>query len=166
MHLLDANVLITANASYYGLQRVPEFWEWLVHQGEKGALKLPLDIFEEITTGTDDLCQWLKSADHKDALVLDEEVDAKIVQRVLSDGYSPRLSDTDMVKLGRDPFLIAAALAAPATRIVVTTEVSRPSALGANRKVPDVCKSLGVRCVNPFQMQAALNFKTGWRGGA
>ena len=88
----------------------------------KGALKLPLDIFEEITAGTDDLCQWLKSADHKDALVLDEEVDARIVQRVLSDGYSPRLSDTDMVKLGRDPFLIAAALAAPSTRIVVTTK--------------------------------------------
>ncbi|WP_410001046.1 DUF4411 family protein [Rhizobium leguminosarum] len=27
MHLLDANVLITAHNLYYPIQRVPEFWD-------------------------------------------------------------------------------------------------------------------------------------------
>jgi hypothetical protein len=142
------------------------FWEWLVFKGGQGEIKLPQDIYEEITAGTDNLCDWLKDSQHRDALLLDEEVDLQIVQRVLSQGYSPRLSDTDILKVGRDPFLIATAMVSPDARIVVTTEVSRPSAIGANRRVPDVCRTMGVLCVTPFQMQATLNFSTGWRGVA
>lgn len=29
LYLLDANVLITANNSYYEIGRVDEFWDWL-----------------------------------------------------------------------------------------------------------------------------------------
>ena len=32
LFLLDASVLITANNTYYPIERVPEFWEWLAHQ--------------------------------------------------------------------------------------------------------------------------------------
>ncbi|MBT3884724.1 MAG: DUF4411 family protein, partial [Rhodospirillaceae bacterium] len=31
MHLLDANVFISAQRDYYPLDRVPEYWEWLAH---------------------------------------------------------------------------------------------------------------------------------------
>lgn len=33
LYLLDANILITAANTYYGITRVPEFWSWLEHQG-------------------------------------------------------------------------------------------------------------------------------------
>ena len=33
LYLLDANILITAANTYYGISRVPEFWSWLQHQG-------------------------------------------------------------------------------------------------------------------------------------
>ena len=33
LYLLDASVLITAYNSYYPIDRVPEYWEWLVHMG-------------------------------------------------------------------------------------------------------------------------------------
>ena len=36
-YLLDANVLIDADRDYYPLGRVPEFWDWLLHQSEHGA---------------------------------------------------------------------------------------------------------------------------------
>lgn len=30
LHILDANILIDANRDYYPMDRVPEFWEWLL----------------------------------------------------------------------------------------------------------------------------------------
>ena len=36
LHLLDANVLITAHNQYYPIDQVPEFWGWLQHQAASG----------------------------------------------------------------------------------------------------------------------------------
>ena len=43
LFLLDTNVLIDANRDYYALDRVPEFWDWLVHFGTEGQVKMYLD---------------------------------------------------------------------------------------------------------------------------
>ena len=51
LYLLDASVLITANAQYYPVDRIPEYWEWLQHMGEEGYVKLPIEIFKEIKDG-------------------------------------------------------------------------------------------------------------------
>ena len=32
-YLLDANVLITANSSYYEIDRIPHFWDWIAKAG-------------------------------------------------------------------------------------------------------------------------------------
>jgi hypothetical protein len=58
LHLLDSNVLITANKQYYPLARVPEFWDWLDHLASAGYLKVPLEMTEEIRAGDDDLAAW------------------------------------------------------------------------------------------------------------
>ena len=42
LYLLDANVPITANNTYYPIEQVPEFWGWLQHQGQQGNIKIPL----------------------------------------------------------------------------------------------------------------------------
>lgn len=161
MHLLDANVLITAHNLYYPIHRVPEFWDWLVHKGSTGALKIPVEILEEITEGSE-LAQWLKADDNYDALKLDEDVDPALVQTVI-EKYAPDLNDAEIIEVGRDPFLIAHALAHRVDRIVVTVEASKPSTKRANRRIPDVCKDLEVRWCNSFQMLTDLDFKTGWR---
>jgi hypothetical protein len=41
LYLLDANVLITANSTYYPLDQIPEFWSWVHHQGNANRLKIP-----------------------------------------------------------------------------------------------------------------------------
>ncbi|MDL2408379.1 DUF4411 family protein [Rhizobium calliandrae] len=143
------------------MQRVPEFWGWLVHMGETGALKIPLEILEEITEGSE-LAQWLKEGDNCDALKLDEDVDPTLVQAVI-EKYAPDLNDAEIIEVGRDPFLIAHALAHRGDRIVVTVEASKPSTKRANRRIPDVCRDLDVRWCNSFQMLTELNFRTGWR---
>lgn len=166
LFLLDANVLITANSTYYPLDQVPEFWSWVHHQAESNRLKIPREIMEEIKAGRKDddpLLDWICIPEIESALLLDELVDVALVQHVVSTGYAADLSDDEVEKIGRDPFLIAYALADPAERTVVTTEVSRPSTQRANRKVPDVCQNLGAINCGPFALNRVLGFRTGWR---
>jgi hypothetical protein len=59
--------------------------------------------------------------------------------------------------VGKDPFLIAAALMAP-DRVVVTMEVSRPSRTRHNRHVPDVCATFKVKAIHPFELYRTLKF--------
>ncbi len=166
LYLLDANVLITANSAYYPLDQIPEFWTWMHHQATSNRIKIPREIMEEIKAGRkdeDQLLDWLCTAEVEAALLLDEAVDIALVQQVVSTGYAPDLRDDEVEKIGRDPFLIAYALADPAGRTVVTVEVSRPSAQRANRKVPDVCQAVGALSCGPFTLNKALSFTTGWR---
>lgn len=165
LYLLDANVMITASNSYYPIDQVPEFWSWLKHQGQSDNVKIPLEIMEEIQEGRkngDDLVQWIEEPDNENALLLNEEVDAGLVQNVVSNGYATDLTDGEVEKLGRDPFLIAYGLADASLRCVVTTEVSRPAAKRQNRKIPDVCRTVGVACCGPFELNRALGFNTRW----
>ncbi len=166
IYLLDANVLITANSSYYPIDQVPEFWSWVHHQATSSQMKIPQENMEEIKAGRKDddpLLAWIGSPGIEAALLLDEAVDVALVQHVVSAGYAPDLSDDEIEKIGRDPFLIAYALADPTDRMVVTTEVSKPSAQRANRKIPDVCKLLGAMSCGPFALNKALGFRTGWK---
>lgn len=168
LYLLDASMLITASKSYYPVDTVPEFWEWLRHMAKQGKIKIPLEIFEEIKDGPsneekDLLYGWIQEEDVKNALLLDENVDTALVQKTISEGYAHDLTDTDIEQLGRDPFLVAYALAAQKTRVVVTAEVSKPSRKRQNRHLPDVCSSLGIQCCDPFSLNRALGFKTTWR---
>jgi hypothetical protein len=166
LYLLDANVLITANSTYYPLDQIPEFWSWVHHQATSNRIKIPREIMEEIKAGRkddDSLLDWICTAEIEAALLLDEAVDVALVQHVVSTGYAPDLSDDEVEKIGRDPFLIAYALADPTDRTVVTTEVSRPSAQRHNRKVPDVCQTVGAPSCGPFALNKALGFRTGWK---
>ena len=162
LYLLDANVLIAANRDYYPHGRVPEFWGWLIDCGIRRRTKIPVEMYEEVLAGTDDdLTRWPKG--HRDTLLLDENVDEALVARVTESGYAPDLSDEEVERVGRDPFLIAHALRASAQRTVVTTEVSKPKKQRANRHIPDVCRDLDVLCCNTYEFIVALNFTTGWR---
>jgi len=162
LYMLDANVLIDANRDYYPLGRVPEFWGWLVDRATDQRVKVPLEMYEEILAGRDDdLTRWLK--DNRDVLLLGEQVNRALVARVTDQGYAPDLSDEEVERVGRDPFLIAYALADPARRTVVTTEVSKPKKKRANRHIPDVCDDLDVLHCNTYQFIEALDFTTGRR---
>ncbi len=164
LYLLDANVLITAHNTYYSIEQVPEFWDWLRHSGERGHVKMPLEIVEEVKAGKDDdpLLDWIKDENNFDALKLDEVVDAAILQRIVNEGYAPDLTDDELEYIGRDPFLAAYGLANP-NRTVVTTEVSSPKKTRKNRKLPDVCSTFALPCINTFDMTRQLGFKTKWR---
>jgi len=162
LYLLDANVLIDANRDYYPVSRVPEFWSWLRHTGEQGKAKIPEEIYEELVEGRDPLSDWLR--DYKRHMLLSESVRPDLIDDVIRQGYAEDLTDEEITKMGRDPFLVAHALAFPGQRCVVTTEASKPKRTRANRHIPDVCRDLGVPSCNTFEFLRRLDFSTGWRG--
>lgn len=163
LYLLDANVLIDANRDYYSLDRVPEFWEWLEYEGREGNVKIPIDVFEEIKVGDDELADWAKQKETESALLLKEDADPVKVSRVTNDGYAADLTDDEIEKLGRDPFLIAYALDHDRQRCVVTTEASKPKRQRANRHVPDLCDMFNIPCSHTFEFVRDLNFRTNWK---
>nr|VFK17489.1 MAG: protein of unknown function (DUF4411) [Candidatus Kentron sp. LFY] len=169
LYLLDANTLIDAKRDYYPFRRVPEFWDWLIHQGTIGNIKIPIEIYEEFEEpkrkdgSRDELAEWAARPDVKAALLFSEEADLELVRKVTIGGYGEDLSDTELETIGRDPFLISRALSDKKNRTIVTTEVSKPRSKRANRKIPDVCRDLGIRPINNFDLLNELDFRTSWK---
>ena len=160
MYLLDANVLIRADADFYALNRIPQFWDWLIDQGARGNAKLPAEIHDEIANGSDALAAWVKDKDVKEALLLDETPDPQLVRRCLRDGYQshdPRFTDRELQKIGRDAFLVAYGIA-DAGRVIVTREVSKRTKRLGSSKLPDACDDCGVKWTTDFEMYRMLNF--------
>ena len=98
----------------------------------------------------------------KKSLLLADKVDTTLVQKVIVEGYAPDLTDDEVEQIGRDPFLTAHALSAT-ERCVVTVESPAPEKQRQNRRIPDVCKSMGQACCNPFEFNRALGFRTQWK---
>ena len=163
IYLLDADTLIRADRTYYPLKRFPVFWQWLRHNGTEGNIKVPLEQYEEVVVGKGQLVDWLKEEESKEALLFAEEADPEVVAAVTAKGYAQDLDEAEQETVGRDPFLIAYGVVAADERCVVSFEVSAPSKKRANRKVPDVCADLGVKCVTLFDVIEALDFTTDWK---
>ena len=168
LFLLDANTLIDAKRDYYPIDRVPEFWDWLIFHGQQGSIKIPIEVYEEFSDTKDkdgkkdDLATWAEQEDVKGALLFEEEAEQDMVALITYGGYVANPTDDELKTIGRDPFLISYALRELGTRCIVTTESSKPSRQGANRHIPDVCKDFNIRCINNFQMIKAMNFSTSW----
>ncbi len=168
LYLLDANTLIDAKRDYYPISRVPEFWDWLIFQGQQGKIKIPIEVYEEFSDSKDkdgnkdSLASWSEQAEVKNSLLFEEEAEQDLVARITYGGYLANPTDDELKKIGRDPFLISYALKDIEHRCIVTTESSKPSRLGANRHIPDVCKDFNIRCINNFQMIREMNFSTSW----
>lgn len=164
LYLIDANVLIDADRDYYPMDRVPEFWEWLLHMGEKGNIKMPEEIREEIAIAQrGELPKRVRTEKFKNALVLKEEPEPHLVDQSVRQGYAHDLTDREVENLGNDPFLIAYALRDPSNRCIVTTEVSKAKRQRANRHLPDASEALGIQTYNTFEMTRRLDFRTNWK---
>jgi hypothetical protein len=162
LYLLDADSIITGDRLAYPLRRFPVFWEWLYVMGVNGHVKIPLEQYQEIVAGRGDIVSWIRDPRIRDALLLTDEAVPELVTRVTLNGYG-ELDEDEVEQVGRDPFLISYALSDPRNRTVVTFETSAPGKTRANRKIPDVCTSLGVPCCTLYTMMEALDFTTTWQ---
>lgn len=160
-YLLDSNVLIDADRDYYPIDRVPEFWDWLLHMAAQGLLKMPVEAFDEVKDGKGRLVRWIKH--HKAVLLEETELEAGPVSHAVEVGYALDLTEDELEKLGADPFLVAYGIALPGEVTVVTMERSKPSRQRANRHIPDVCDDLKVPCIDTYELLRRLDFRTDWQ---
>lgn len=105
LYLLDANVLITAHDDYYPMDRIPQFWEWIVDHSEQGTIKMPFEMIAEVKAGQprkdaqnqdDELLRWLRKDNHEQELLYTAAADRNVVNRVFKEGYElpqPSLDD-------------------------------------------------------------------------
>lgn len=159
LYLLDANVLIRAHEDYYPIDRIPQFWTWLASLGEGGIVKIPYEIYGEISVSTGPLHDWLTDSAIAKVMIFDQQIDPAHLNTVLTAGYASDLNDSEIEEIGQDPFVIAYAFPTPGDATVVTKEVSAPSKQRANRRVPDVCRTFGIRAINDFELYRELEFK-------
>jgi len=168
IYLLDANTLIDAKRDYYPIERVPEFWGWLVYKGQQGSIKIPIEVYEEFSDTKDKdgnkdfLASWAEAIEVKEALLFEEDAEQDLVARITYGGYVANPTDDELGKMDRDPFLLSYALKDISNRCIVTTESSKPSRQGANRHIPNVCREFNIPCINNFQMIKEMNFSTNW----
>ncbi len=157
LYLLDANVRIVAS-NYYPLDLLPNYWDWLAPQAKSGAVKVPLEIYQEIADRKSDLLShWIRQVSVKKDLLLEEEVDPNSLKRVLK-AYARDLTDVELEKMGADPFLIAYGLNDP-NRAIVTKELPKPSRIRANKKIPDICNDLGIIWMDDIKLYRTLKIK-------
>lgn len=127
-------------------------------QAEADRVKMPRQIYDEVAKSPDLLGQWLRWPEVRKATILAEATNMATVQTVIATGYAADLDDIELLSLTRDPFLIAAALEGP-RRIVATREVSKQTQQRAKRKVPDVCTTMGIECINDCELWRRLDFR-------
>lgn len=164
LFLLDTDVLIVAKNLYYQMDRVPQFWAWILHHANYGRIKIPTAAIDEILRGKDELVQWVTS--NRPTLELNEEVDAQDWSQTLTAGYgyaSDEAAQHDFVDKRADPFLVALALKDSSLRRVVTLEKAptAPNNLPnpINRKIPTVCDILNIEHMDTFGLISELDFR-------
>lgn len=162
IYCIDANVLIQAWQKYYSPDLCSDYWNILNELGKQKRIFIPEEVKSEIIVADssdkteDDLSKWLK----RSTIPIHKPTENVIAcwQKILQADPSHRLL-VDNIK-GRslaDPWLIAHALDRNAT---VVTKENMDSAMNSKRiRIPNVCKNMGVRCIDDFEFIKEIGVK-------
>lgn len=160
MHLLDANVFITAARQHFSFDIAPGYWTWLAEQHAAGRIASVPAVRDELLVGGDALSVW--AAGLPATFWLPESAQTVNAMRSLAIWAS---SASRFTPAGVTEFLDSADLRLIAEghaggHTIVTHEVSSP---GSRRRVliPDACAELKVSCVNPWHLHRVLGLRLG-----
>ena len=148
-YLLDANIFIQAKNLHYGFDFCPAFWEWLETQNDAGKVASIEKVGDELYAGEDDLCEWAKAQGNTFFLPADEAV-VPVLTEVSTWAYGQDYQPAAIATFLQvaDYWLVAHAKAHDWT--IVTHEVPADSI--RKIKIPNVCISLNLRCISPYEM--------------
>lgn len=111
-----------------------------------------VEVFNELKRKDDELADWAKNRRNELFREIDELVQEAVVAVM---GAYPKLVDTAKGKSGADPFVIAQAMSANPTLIVVTQEEGGSE---ARPKIPYVCAQQGITCMGILDLIQAENW--------
>lgn len=146
MFILDANALIHACKHDFPLDGDHDgFWDCLDSIALESGVSIPQKIIKEVSERKDVV--GITIAKLSNIKILPTKETTPNLSKVLN-AYSDDLDEVDLeeLELGADPYLVAHAMSFKGST-VVTDEVPHPNAtLPKNKKIPDICKALGIEC--------------------
>jgi Domain of unknown function (DUF4411) len=161
---LDADVLIQAKNTLYSFSIAQPFWDFLEQQAKLGTIRSSIKVYGEIMSyedGEDDLVKWCKTRKasglfcHPDKTV--QETFTNVANYAMKHYDQRQAKVADFLK-GGDGWIIAHAKCDGGT--VVSNE-NRLDATALVPKIPNVCRSFHVGCINLPTMLTTLKFKFG-----
>lgn len=158
MYLLDANVFIEANKSYYRIKNFTSFWHWLDAQQAGGVIASIQVVDRELLDGDDELVSWAKKREHTGWFLPVDTEDTQlkygeVADWVMSQPQYTWPNQTQFLKRA-DGWVIAKAAVIGAT--VVTLEKFETDLNCHRVKIPNVCRAFGVQSLNTFDMMQQL----------
>lgn len=159
IYWIDAGVLIQAERGPYGMEMVPQFWQFIHEQLEKETIQMCRRAFQECTEGgyEDELAAWCRSR-KKMGLCRNEtqavQAEYGTIVSLIHHLYPGKPHQVAEFLRGADGWVIACALATDGVVVTMETERSHKSKI----KIPTVAKRFDVRCVDTYQMLRELGF--------
>lgn len=138
----DTSALIECWSRTYPPDVVPGLWDQMSKAASHRSILSPEEVRHEVQRQDDGLYEWLNSRSYM-FVPLDEPIQLE-VRNVLR--QHPLLMKATKNRNGADPFVIATAKVMGLT--VVTEEIGGTE---QRPKIPSVCTTLGVPCINTLQ---------------
>jgi hypothetical protein len=146
-YCLDTNALIDLHWRRYPRRVFASLWEEIDSAINTGTVKVPEDVIRELEHIEDGTYEWIKSVAAVVVIPLSGDIQVH-ASRVMA--AHPNLVRTKRGKATSqaDPFVIASAIH---RKIAVVTGEQKSGNI-AHPKIPDVCRVMGVRCLNLVEM--------------
>ncbi len=156
VYVVDSNFFIQAHRDSYPLDVVHSFWNKVKQLAHEGKIISIDKVKNEIYDKNDALESWcrknLPNNFFKDTSKVINEYERVVSWTIsMNTQYSKNAIDEFLSADEADAFLIAYALGNPATRIIVTQEVSDPKRRN-KIKIPEPCKALNIRYIRAIEM--------------
>lgn len=157
-YCLDSNVLIQAWRTYYSPRLCSDYWHVLDDLGDRRSVFIVQEVFDEIDRIEDDLKAWLKES-RIPVRKADDAVGMCLRNIYSANEEHRKLVDNTKNRSMADPWIVAHALNEGAA---VVTKEERVTAMDARRiRIPNVCKNMGIVCMNDFDFLAEQNIRFG-----
>lgn len=137
LYYLDSNVFIQAKNGPYGFDIVPRFWSWIEEEVQRGSVRAPWAVLDELRKDRDELAQWARTQANSGLFVQPTPQAQALVGNMgtfVREQYSEANASEFMA--GADPWLICQAKTDGA--MIVTHEVAVGPG-SAKIKIPNLC---------------------------
>ena len=154
-YCLDTNSLINVWRLWYAPQTHPTLWSAFVALGAAGELKIPLQVYEELSEQNDELFAWCKA--HKDELIFEPTDTTEEQYSILANEYPELTGSLGLRQNYADLYIVAVAMVTGAA-VVSNEDVgfrldpNRKNRKRRKYKITNVCFNEGVALMRLYEV--------------
>lgn len=165
--LIDTNIFIEPYRKFYAFDLIPTYWERLKIEFKKERIVVLDMVYNEIEKGEDALSLWLINnkelinvKNHKKQEII--YYYGEVLRYLQTSGLYTNKAVNEWSRVDiADPWLIATA---KVYNYTIVTNESKNGNLSLKQKsnspkIPDVCYSFGVNCIDLYEMMRQIGIK-------